>query len=222
MTTPFVRPYDPAQDFEGGLNVFLTTIAPTLNFEPARTIGSHIWYRPYVYLAPGSCFVLDDGTGRVVGYCIGAGDTASFATRWRSDFARSVSPALVPPPDATTGDAAMDDEGMRAFRRGVYEADCSMLLAWPEALEQFPAHLHVDIVPEFQRRGWGKVLIERFLEGVKGEGARGVHLGMMKANTGAKVFYERLGFRVCPVVMDGGESGEEGVNGVVLHLVKEL
>jgi hypothetical protein len=36
------------------------------------------------------------------------------------------------------------------------------------------------------------------------------------------VFYERLGFKVCPVVMDGGESGEEGVNGVVLHLVKEL
>jgi GNAT superfamily N-acetyltransferase len=66
------------------------------------------------------------------------------------------------------------------------------------------------------------VLIERFLEGVKGEGARGVHLGMMRANEGARVFYERLGFRVCPVVMDGGESGEEGVNGVVLHLVKEL
>jgi ribosomal protein S18 acetylase RimI-like enzyme len=175
-----------------------------------------------VHLCPGTSFVLDDGHGRVVGYCIGTADTTSFAQRWVDEFVPTVDSALVPRPDVTTGDAAMDEEGMRGFRKGVYEADCSMLVAWPHVLAEYPAHMHIDIVPEFQRQGWGTVLLDAFLQAAKKEGTKGLHLGMLRSNESAKLFYEKVGFEVCPVVMDGGESGEKGVNGVVLHLVKYL
>jgi GNAT superfamily N-acetyltransferase len=117
------------------------------------------------------------------------------------------------------------------FRNAVLEGQCSMLLSWKDVLATYPAHLHIDILPEFQGKGYGKELIGALLEKVKAEGAQGVHLDMVKSNVGARRFYGRLGFEACPVVMDGGKSGEMGVQevggeggdaGVVLTLAKEL
>ncbi|USP80103.1 hypothetical protein yc1106_07377 [Curvularia clavata] len=123
--TPFVRPYDTSRDFQHGMHVYLSTIDPLLDYEPARTIGAHLWYTPYVTLCPETCFVLDDGHGRVVGYCIGCASTPSFAQQWRKDFAPSVNRELVPPPDVqVANDPAMEKEDIKHFRKAVYQADC--------------------------------------------------------------------------------------------------
>ena len=97
-----------------------------------------------------------------------------------------------------------------------------MLQPFPAVLDRFPAHLHVDVLPEFQRKGYGRSLVRRFLEEVKKEGAVGVHLDMVRANEGARLFYEKEGFGRCEEVLDGGESGEKGVCGIVATLVKTL
>jgi ribosomal protein S18 acetylase RimI-like enzyme len=166
--------------------------------------------------------VLDDGNGRVVGYCIGAADTTSFAQRWRDVFTPTIDPKLVPHPNIQTDDLQMEREDTRHFRKAVYEADCSMLQPWPQMLEQYPAHLHIDILPEYQRKGWGSVLMQKFLDITKSMGANGVHLDMLLSNTSARVFYERVGFQVCPQVLDDGASGQPGVNGIVITLVMSL
>jgi GNAT superfamily N-acetyltransferase len=173
-------------------------------------------------LSPNTCFVLDDGNGRVVGYCIGTADTASFAQRWRDVFTPVVDPKLVPHPDLQTGDALMERDDIRHFRRAVYDAECSMLQPWPQTLQQYPAHMHIDILPEYQRQGWGTVLINRFFEAVKSLDTSGVHLDMVQSNVSGMVFYEKIGFQVCPQVLDGGASGDPGVNGIVITLVKDL
>lgn len=116
----------------------------------------------------------------------------------------------------------MEKEDIKEMRKAAYEGQCSDVLGWNRVLEDFPAHMHINILPEYQRRGFGKELIERFFDEVKGQGARGVHLGMARHNVGARVFYERIGFGVCEQVLDGGESGEMGVNGGALTLVKKL
>ena len=82
--------------------------------------------------------------------------------------------------------------------------------------------MHIDIIPEYQRRGWGTVLINRFFEAVKNLGASGVHLDMVQSNVSGRAFYEKIGFQVCPQVLDGGASGNTGVNGIVITLVKDL
>lgn len=116
----------------------------------------------------------------------------------------------------------MEKEETIGFRHAVYHAECSMLQAWPEELEKYPAHLHIDIVPEYQGKGWGSKLINTLFEAVKLQGAPGIHLDMVRWNTAAKGFYEKIGFRPCSQVLDNDESGEIGVNGVVLTLVKTL
>lgn len=166
--------------------------------------------------------MLDDGTGRAVGYIIGTPDTAAFAQRWRDAFAPIVDPKLVPRPDDPTDDARMQREDVRAMRAAVYGGHCSMLQNVPGALAQYPAHLHVDVLPDYQGRGWGNALMDAFLRCVKGMGAGGVHLGMVRGNDGARRFYERLGFAVCGEVLDGGVSGEVGREGEAICLVKAL
>ncbi|KAH9864701.1 hypothetical protein J1614_010637 [Plenodomus biglobosus] len=221
MASPIVRAYNPS-DFEHGLQVYFVTIDPGLDFEPARTIGSYLWYRPYVILNPETCYVLDDGSGRVVGYCIGTADTLSFAQRWRELFVHDINPEHVPKPEIHTDDPLMEGDMVKGFRASAYNAHCSMLQSWPETLQQFPAHMHIDILPEYQRKGYGRQLITAFFEAVKSQGAKGVHLDMVKTNVNGLAFYERLGFQRCQQVLDEGASGESAVDGIVLTLVKEL
>jgi ribosomal protein S18 acetylase RimI-like enzyme len=166
--------------------------------------------------------VLDDGNGRVVGYCIGAADTTTFAQRWRDVFTPVVDPALVPRPKVQSDDPLMEGSDIKHFREAVYNAHCSMLQPWPETLKTYPAHLHIDILPEFQRQGHGMALITAFLEAVKSRGANGVHLDMVRHNTNAWKFYERVGFQLCPQNLHGEASGQTELDGAVVTLVKTL
>ena len=54
-----------------------------------------------------------------------------------------------------------------------------------------------------------------YSKGVKG-------MGMARSNTGGRSFYEKIGFQPCSLVLDGGESGETGVEDGVLTMVKAL
>ncbi|KAH6643990.1 GCN5-related N-acetyltransferas-like protein [Boeremia exigua] len=222
MSVPFVRRYDPTRDFENGLHVFFATIEPKLDWEPTRTIGSYLWYRVYVYLASATCFVLDDGNGRAVGYCIGTADTSKFAEKWREEFVPTVDLEQVPKPGVQTEDPLMEKEETRGFRQAVHNAECSGLQAWPKELAKYPAHMHIDILPEFQRKGWGSILINQLFDAVKREGAPGIHLDMVRWNTTGKSFYKKIGFENCSLVLDDGKSGETGVNDIVLTLVKSF
>lgn len=74
-----------------------------------------------------------------------------------------------------------------------------------ELVNQYRATMHIDLVPDFQGQGWGRKLIETFVESVRSSGAnygRGVHIGVSGENTKVVSFYEKLQFRV----YEGGEK----------------
>ncbi|KAF2786601.1 GCN5-related N-acetyltransferas-like protein [Melanomma pulvis-pyrius CBS 109.77] len=221
MSGLFIRPYE-ARDWDAGLHIFFTTIDSSVNFEPARTIGSYIWFKSYVLLTPGTCFVLDDGTGRAVGYIIGTASTNHLIERWKEVLVPMVDPKLVPKPEVSTGDAMMERDDVRELRGAVYAAQCNMLESTPHLLEQYPAHLHINVLPEFQSSGFGRRLMDTFLQKLRDLGSGGVHLGMVASNANARRFYERLGFQLCDGVLDDGESGEVGRQGHAICLVKKL
>ena len=59
---------------------------------------------------------------------------------------------------------------------------------WPERmilpeLVDYPAHLHIDLLPGYQRAGHGRALMTRLLASLAGKGVSAVHLGMVTANT---------------------------------------
>jgi GNAT superfamily N-acetyltransferase len=78
------------------------------------------------------------------------------------------------------------------------------LLHHPERLEipelaAYPAHMHIDLLPSHQRRGHGSKLLQRLLRELAEQSVPAMHVGMLTANTPARVFYDRSGFHRIPI-----------------------
>jgi GNAT superfamily N-acetyltransferase len=151
-----------------------------------------IWAAPYLCLGPGLAFVLDDG-GQPVGYVLGTADTATFVEsyrdRWLPRFADTR-------PEPTGARGAQDDPLLSVL----YHPERMLC---PE-LADYPAHLHIDILPAHQGGGHGRRLIETFARAVAGEGAGGLHVAVSPTNTRAHGFYLRVGFERLDITGCGG------------------
>ena len=66
-------------------------------------------------------------------------------------------------------------------------------------LDEFPAHLHIDVLPAHQGKGYGRCLITTFLEAAAHAGAKGAHVAVSPVNTRAQSFYLRVGFESLPI-----------------------
>lgn len=147
-----------------------------------RLVGD-VYAVPYVVLAPEHAYVVDEGSGRVVGYAVGAADTVDFARRYRDEWIPANADRLPVPPDPPV---TPDD-----IMLWLHHNPQRMLLA---ELAAYPAHLHIDLLPGWQHRGWGRRLMATLIDGLRAAGAPAVHLAMASHNTGARAFYDRLGF----------------------------
>jgi GNAT superfamily N-acetyltransferase len=69
---------------------------------------------------------------------------------------------------------------------------------------KYKATMHIDLLEPWQRKGWGKQLIEKLVAAVKEQGGygEGVHLVAGADNTNAVKFYEKVGF----TSLEGGEK----------------
>lgn len=222
---PFVRLYQPS-DKANVSHVFRETADASVQAEPICTIGCHIWCLPYLTLSPSTCFVLDDGSGQAVGYCIGTPDTTDFAERWRDEYVPTIEQdlrKLPPSSDVDEGGKKKLQERQRELCDGIYSNPRNLVYGEIEApLKDYPGHLHIDILPSHQRRGYGKKLIEALLQSFKDAGCKGLYLGMVAANADAARFYEREGFYRLPHVLDDGASGEKGRTSGTIYYVKDL
>ncbi len=142
--------------------------------------------RPYVVYQPDLAFVVEDSEG-VAGYIVGVEDTAAF-TEW---FRREWLPRAIAGRYEHTEPVVSKDDLIRH------------LAFWPERMliaevDEYPAHLHIDLLPRLQGAGWGRQLIETLADALRARGVPGLHLSMDAANTGARAFYDRLGFTELP------------------------
>jgi GNAT superfamily N-acetyltransferase len=186
----FIRPVQP-RDTEDLYDICVRTADAGADargqYRSDRLMGD-LFAMPYVELEPEHAYVLDDGTGRAVGYILGTADTARFVRWYRREWIpRTAGWLPVPPEPPVTPDDVM---------LKLHHNPERMLL--PQ-LAGYPAHLHIDLLPDWQGGGWGRQLVHRFLAGLRAAGVPAVHLGMLARNTGARMFYDRLGFVQIPV-----------------------
>ena len=151
-----------------------------------------IFVGPYVEREPGLASVIEGG-GRAVGYVLGTADTQAFVGWYSSVWAPRFGAVYAPPkgPPRST-----EEQLLVRF----YHPE-QMLR--PE-LAGYPAHLHIDILPPYQGVGWGRRLMEVFLDAAAAAGAPAVHLGVAALNESAQGFYKRLGFY--PIDVPGAEG----------------
>ncbi len=67
-------------------------------------------------------------------------------------------------------------------------------LVQEEYKKEYPAHLHIDILPDYQRMGLGHKLMDSLCEKLKEKGVKGVCLTVWSGNQKGRRFYEKYGF----------------------------
>ncbi|ASW10281.1 MULTISPECIES: GNAT family N-acetyltransferase [unclassified Rhizobium] len=144
-------------------------------------LPGYVWAVPYLKFAPEFAFVLARHD-RVVGYVVGTPDTASFDKALGRDWWPPVRREIADLIPSTEKDA------------DVLERIANPHSGTPGLEETYPAHLHINILPEAQSGGWGRLMIETMLDKLSSHGVPAVHLGVSPANERAKGFYRHLGF----------------------------
>ena len=143
----------------------------------------HRYVFPYVMHSLELCLVAESNA-RPKGYIVGCADTVAFYA-WLED-------AWLPPLRRRYPlDMPCASETEAFFLRILHDDKRSVVPP-----EGYPAHLHINLLPEIRRHGVGKALVTRFLDGLTKRRCPGVHLHVGAQNRGAVSFYAAQGFSV--------------------------
>jgi ribosomal protein S18 acetylase RimI-like enzyme len=146
-----------------------------------KKLYGHIWAAQYGLLEPSHAFVVVDSADVAGGYVLGALDTYSFEKRCDAEYW----PKLQAQYPSGSG------SGLDALLIAMIHAPSHM----PRSItEEYPSHLHIDLLPPFQGGGWGRRLMDTAMAALAADGSPGLHLGVSAKNTRALGFYEHLGF----------------------------
>lgn len=187
MSSPTIRRYRPA-DREDVVEVCVRTGdsgADATGLFTDETLLPDVFAAPYLDLEPELALVVDTGT-RVAGYVIAAADTPTWVRRYREAYLPGFAARhpLVEPP--TTREEGIVWVGHHPEQMIVHD------------LDRYPAHLHIDLLPQVQGQGLGRVLIRTLLAALRARNVPGVQLRYGETNLAAGRFYRRLGFHPLP------------------------
>ncbi len=143
----------------------------------------HFYAAPYAVYHPELTFILADNDIHV-GYIIGTNDSQAFREITEKKW---FNPLRQKYPLPKENDNSPDAKIIRLIHKGY--------IPKPE-LFSYPAHLHIDILPEGQGQGMGRKLIETFCRKLIEMNVPALHLEVGKRNTNAITFYEKVGFHL--------------------------
>ena len=136
---------------------------------------------PYLHFDIASCFVLELDY-IPVGYVIGTPDTSRFKEWMNADW-------LIEIRNQYKSDMETKSD-LEKWLLNIIHRDYRL----NEFNDAYPSHLHIDLLPVAQKKGFGKKMITRFLRHLVDEGSPGVQLSVGESNTNAVGFYLKLGF----------------------------
>ena len=145
-------------------------------------IPALIWATPYLIHSLEHCFVVEKDR-EILGFVVTTANTRTFEawqkTSWWPEAERrlqSFQPETNRDHEVVT---IVDAKGPPA----------------PSYADDYPAHLHINLLPEAQGTGFGRKLITTALDILRKDQVTGLHLGVAFKNTKAIGFYKTLGFR---------------------------
>lgn len=184
----FIRPYAPAD--RAALHDVCVRTADAGSDARGLLSDDELWGLlfavPYAERHPDLAWVVEGGGGRVVGYLVATDDTNGFERWFRDEWWPPLAEHFPRPSDSSTRERQLLAE---AHSRGLEPS---------AAAARYPAHLHIDLLPETQGQGLGRKLIETLSAELMRRDVPGLHVQIDPRNVGAAAFYERLGMHRLP------------------------
>ncbi|MBU5670551.1 GNAT family N-acetyltransferase [Paenibacillus brevis] len=140
------------------------------------------WIRQFLVTEPQNGYVLEHpDTGKVVGYIVCVTDTMVY----EHEFEMTYFPQIM---DRFNELEVQGFEYLEENRRllsftGVQDTGID--------LASYPAHLHINILPAYQRSGYGGMLLSAYEENLRKRRVQGYHLGTAAGNTQGISFYKK-------------------------------
>lgn len=148
-------------------------------------ILGHIYSAPYLKFAPELAVVVER-SNEVLGYCVGTSDTLNFEKQLETDWWPSLRQRYRKPEEGRRLDWSVEEH-------------CRQIIHQPEStpkqiVNQFPAHLHMNLLPELQGMGVGPALLNFWFQQAHLLEVKAVHLGASASNQKAIQFWSNQGF----------------------------
>jgi ribosomal protein S18 acetylase RimI-like enzyme len=145
----------------------------------------------YCRYEPGNFFVIQDmATAAVVGFICGTLDTRAQKARfWKTMTWRIALRAFL----VTSWRYWRSFKNLIAMQGMAGADDRELALS---IQRQYPAHLHINVLPEYHGMGLGTLLVTHFENHLVAQGVPGVHLQTSNYNRKAVPFYKKLGYEL--------------------------
>lgn len=185
MSRPLIRPVLPADEARLGRVAYLTGFfgESAETYFPDPQLFADLWMRPYFRLPDAVGFVVQVD-GEVIGYVLGAVDEGAYRRALGRVVAGTVLPGLL----------------TRRYTRPLAAVPYlirTLRFASPHApVGEFPAHLHLNLLPQSRGLGLGRGLLRAFLDRLRELGVPGVQLSTTDQNGAALGLYRQAGFTV--------------------------
>jgi GNAT superfamily N-acetyltransferase len=161
----------------------------TAAFRDPRLPGD-VYAAPYALLEPSLALVAGDPIG-VGGYVVAALDSQDFDRRLERDWWPALRVRYPEPTPQALPELSVQE-------RFALHAIHDPWLTDPALAGRYPSHLHINLLPRLQGRGYGRQLIAALITSLRTKGSTGVHLHVRHGNQRAAGFYRHTGFAELP------------------------
>ena len=142
-------------------------------FSPDQVAEANMLIDTYLVLEPQFAFLLIDNlTGRVVGYVLGCSETEKFENRLEKAYLPKM---RLEHPEEPQYNYDVSSNCPRVVR------------------DKYPSHIHIDMHPRYCRLGLGAQLLQHLLRVLQQSGSPGVHVETLSDNAPAASFYLNQG-----------------------------
>lgn len=132
---------------------------------------------------PENIFVLADDDDKAVGYIICSADYEKFRRLMSSEYVQRVK-----------NTRSREIMCLRTF------------LHFLKEIKDRPVHMHIDILPDYQRQGWGTKLIDALVGHLKEQGINHLSICSVNPNSAGFCLYKKYGFYEYKKHMGGSVS----------------
>jgi GNAT superfamily N-acetyltransferase len=163
----------------------------------------HYYAAPYLLFPDAICIAVEYQY-RPQGYIIAAPDTIAFNKWLEENWLPPLRQQYSQPYPAELIRSEKENWLVNTIHEKKYPVDTSAI----PYIKDYPAHLHIDMLPCLQGKGLGRALMDKLFSELKSKGVPGCHLGVSASNQGAVGFYKKLGFTVLKEFDWGLEMGK--------------
>jgi GNAT superfamily N-acetyltransferase len=143
-----------------------------------------IFVGPYLAFAPELSLVVENESG-VCGYCLAAVDSRSFYARYEREWRPQLC-AQFPAPSSDRSQWTRAETVHSWYHEPDYFC--------PEPYDEYPSHMHIDLLERARGSGIGRTMMERQMDELQRRGSPGGHVNVSVLNAAALPFYAKLGF----------------------------